>query len=163
MNDDWRLQHLFDKDSIRPVHFWSRIRPARRPGTKGPSYWIRKVDYDKNVVIPPLNLRDRAIVLRNLWLCFSGRYWADKAPTYCWTAFTCCIEHTQPITVGHLLLSWANNKKNDFPGEPEFDQVQSLIQLWCHEGPRDAFLCPTYSAVDEDVSKGALLACWLAS
>ncbi|KAI3722313.1 hypothetical protein L2E82_33346 [Cichorium intybus] len=45
---------------------------------------------------------------------------------------------------------------------PEFDQVQSLIQLWCHEGPRDAFLCPTYSAVDEDVSKGALLACWLA-
>lgn len=92
-----------------------------------------------------------------------GRYWADKAPTSCWTASTCCIEHTQPITVGHLLLSWANNKKNDFPGEPEFDQVQSLIQLWCHEGPRDAFLCPTYSAVDEDVSKGALLACWLAS
>lgn len=84
-----------------------------------------------------------------------GRYWADKAPTYCWTAFTCCIEHTQPITVGHLLLSWANNKKNDFPGEPEFDQVQSLMQLWCHEGPRDAFLCPTYSAVDEDVSKVA--------
>ena len=40
--------------------------------------------------------------------------------------------------------------KKDFPGEPEFDQVQSIIQLWCHEGPRDAFLCPTYSAVDED-------------
>lgn len=125
MNDDWRLQHLFDKDSIRPVHFWSRIRPARRPGTKGSSYWIRKVDYDKNVVIPPLNLRDRAIVLRNLCLCFSGRYWADKAPTDCWTAFTRCIEHTQPITVGHLLLSWAKWKNWNEKGLSRWARVWS--------------------------------------
>jgi hypothetical protein len=48
--------------------------------------------------------------------------------------------------------------KKDFPGEPEFDQVQSIIQLWCHEGPRDAFLCPTYSAVDEDGGFAGLLA-----
>lgn len=49
--------------------------------------------------------------------------------------------------------------KKDFPGEPEFDQVQSIIQLWCHEGPRDAFLClcPTYSAVDEDGGFAGLL------
>ena len=74
-------------------------------------------------------------------LPWPGRYWADKAPTSSWTASTCCIEHTQLITVGHLLLSWVN--KNAFLGEPEFDQLQSVIQLWRHEGPRDAFLCPT--------------------
>ena len=38
--------------------------------------------------------------------------------------------------------------KNAFLGEPEFDPLQSVIQLWHHEGPQDTFL-PKAQSINE--------------